>query len=259
DRSRERVAQTGFPAVLSRSYLAMALAERGIFVRGIEHAQDAVHLAEALDHPFSLIQALRGLGYVYAIKGHFDGATFVLERGVGLCREWNVRPSLPILMTTLAHVYSLAGRVGEGLPLLEQALATLESLGLTSHYSLCMLRLGDACLLAGRGPEARAVAERALATTREHGERGYEAWALRLSGAVAAREEPLDVEAAPRDYRQAQAIAEELGMRPLVCHCHLGLARLYRLMSRPEQAQEHIGTATAMYREMGMVYWLAQV
>src|SRR5262245_2769013 len=161
-------------------------------------------------------------------------------------------------MTTLAHVYSLAGRVGAGLPLLEQALATLESLGLTSHSSLCMLRLGDACLLAGRSPEARAVAERALATTREHGERGYEACALRLSGDVCAREEPLDVEAATRDYREAQAIAEELGMRPLVGHCHLGLARLYRRMSKREQAQEHIGTATGMYREMGMVYWLAQ-
>jgi hypothetical protein len=45
-------------------------------------------------------------------------------------------------------------------------------------------------------------------------------------------------------------------MRPLVAHCHLGLGKLYRRTDRREQAQEHLTTATAMYREMGMAYWL---
>jgi pimeloyl-[acyl-carrier protein] synthase len=45
-------------------------------------------------------------------------------------------------------------------------------------------------------------------------------------------------------------------MRPLVAHCHLGLARLHRRTGKREQAQEHLTTATTMYREMGMTYWL---
>ena len=45
-------------------------------------------------------------------------------------------------------------------------------------------------------------------------------------------------------------------MRPLVAHCHLGLGRLYRRTAKREQAQEHLATATTMYREMGMTYWL---
>jgi hypothetical protein len=70
---------------------------------------------------------------------------------------------------------------------------------------------------------------------------------------------------APRDgaakaaegrYRETIAIAVDLGMRPLVAHCHLGLGKLYRRTDKPEQAQEHLGTATTMYREMGMTYWL---
>jgi hypothetical protein len=51
-------------------------------------------------------------------------------------------------------------------------------------------------------------------------------------------------------------LADELGMRPLVAHCHLGLGKLYRRTGKPEQTQEHLATATAMYREMGMTYWL---
>ena len=44
-------------------------------------------------------------------------------------------------------------------------------------------------------------------------------------------------------------------MRPLIAHCHLGLGKLYRRTGKREQAQEHLTTATTMYREMGMAYW----
>jgi len=45
-------------------------------------------------------------------------------------------------------------------------------------------------------------------------------------------------------------------MRPLVAHCHLGLAKLYHRTDKREQAKEHLTTATTMYREMDMTYWL---
>jgi hypothetical protein len=47
-------------------------------------------------------------------------------------------------------------------------------------------------------------------------------------------------------------------MRPLVAHCHLGLGKLYRRTGKREQAQEHLRTATTMYREMDMRFWLEQ-
>jgi hypothetical protein len=47
-------------------------------------------------------------------------------------------------------------------------------------------------------------------------------------------------------------------MRPLVTHCHLGLGKLYWRTGKREQAQKHLTTAIAMYREMGMTYWLEQ-
>ena len=38
---------------------------------------------------------------------------------------------------------------------------------------------------------------------------------------------PPDAAQAEAHYQQALALAEELGMRPLVAHCHHGLGRLY--------------------------------
>jgi hypothetical protein len=60
-------------------------------------------------------------------------------------------------------------------------------------------------------------------------------------------------------YHEAVArhrLSEELGMRPLAAHCHLGLSNLYRRVGKRGQAQEHLCTAATMYREMGMNFWL---
>ena len=59
-------------------------------------------------------------------------------------------------------------------------------------------------------------------------------------------------------YREALTLTNDLGMRPLVAHCHSGLAKLYRRTAKREQAQEYLTTATTMYREMDMRYWLAK-
>jgi hypothetical protein len=45
-------------------------------------------------------------------------------------------------------------------------------------------------------------------------------------------------------------------MRPLLAHCHLGLAKLHRRSDKRDEAQEHLTTATTMYQEMHMRFWL---
>jgi hypothetical protein len=47
-------------------------------------------------------------------------------------------------------------------------------------------------------------------------------------------------------------------MRPLVAHCHLGLGKLYRRVGKGEEAEEQLTTATTMYREMDMRFWVEQ-
>jgi hypothetical protein len=91
---------------------------------------------------------------------------------------------------------------------------------------------------------------------RGRGERGHEAWALRLFGEIAAQADPPDAELAEAPSSQALARADELAMRPLVAHCHLGLGKLYRRMGKRSEAEEHLTTAATMYREMGMTFWL---
>ena len=124
--------------------------------------------------------------------------------------------------------------------------------------ALWRLSLGEAYLLAGRLEEAHALTEGALVHARERQERGHQTYALRLLGEIAARWEPLEHEQAEAHYRQALALAEELGMRPLQAHCHRGLGTLYATTGQREQAYTALTMAIDLYRAMEMTFWLPE-
>ncbi|MGH8072125.1 MAG: hypothetical protein ACRERE_44220 [Candidatus Entotheonellia bacterium] len=94
--------------------------------------------------------------------------------------------------------------------------------------------------------------------TRERGERGHEAWALRLLGEIASHHDHLDVATAEAHYGAAMALASELGMRPLQAHCHRGLGTLYAKIGRLEQARAELSTAIDLYHTIDMTFWLPQ-
>jgi hypothetical protein len=123
---------------------------------------------------------------------------------------------------------------------------------------LLLAYLGEAHLLADRREDDLTIARRALDLALRQKERGNEAWVLRLLGEIASRGDRLDAETVEGYYRQALALATELGMRPLAAHCHRGLGKLYRRSSEPARAEEHLAIAASMYREVGMTYWLEE-
>jgi uncharacterized protein HemY len=102
------------------------------------------------------------------------------------------------------------------------------------------------------------LAQRGLANARDRNMRGEEARALWLVGEIALRRAPPDVTRAEVHYQQALALAEELGMRPLMAHCYLGLGRLYVKTNQREQARAALTTAIDLYRAMDMTFWLLQ-
>jgi tetratricopeptide (TPR) repeat protein len=142
--------------------------------------------------------------------------------------------------------------------LLERAIEQATSSDIMARRALQLSTLGEAHLHAGRLEEASTLAARALEHARTYQERGHEAYALRLLGEIATHQDLPEIEPAEHHYRQALALAEALGMRPLVAHCHLGLGSLYAKTGQREQAHAELSAAIDLYRAMDMTFWLPQ-
>jgi class 3 adenylate cyclase/tetratricopeptide (TPR) repeat protein len=246
------------PAVSPRVGLARCLAELGTFAEGSTFGDEGLRIAEAVAHPPSIMVASWGIGLLALRQGDLPRALRRLEQAMGLCQDTDLPVWFPLTAAALGTAYTLAGRVADAVSLLMQAMERAAVMDMVGPQAFCRLSLGEAHLLAGRLGEAHALTEQALAFTRAHQERGYEAYALRLLGEIAARREPPESEQSEAHYRQALALAGELGMRPLQAHCHRGLGTLYATIGQQRQARTALSTAIEMYTSMDMTFWLPQ-
>src|SRR5262249_27797058 len=246
----------GFFAAWPHAWLGVLLSHLGRFPEALEHAEQAMQIAARAQHPHTLVEAHGALAGVSLERGDLETAQHVFERGIGLVRPGGVADAN--LLSGLGHAYALSGRLAEALPLLEQTVrrdVSISAMGL--GLAVRISRLADAYRRTGRADLALGHARSAVELARKHGERANEAIALRALAEITALGAPGDAAGAASIYADSLALAEELGMRPLAAHCHLGLGALCRQADRA-QGEAHLATSIAMYREMDMRFWLAQ-
>src|SRR5438093_5516741 len=202
-RQRERCGVDLLPAVLSRAVLAACHAELGVFAEGLALGEEGLRIAEAVEHPGSLMYACWGVGLLLLRQGDLPKALPLLERAVGHCQDMDFPGYFPRIASALGTAYTLSGRVADAVTLLTQTLKLRMVPEWTGLQSLCYLSLGEAHALAGSLGDAHTVAERALALAQEHQEGGREAYALRLLGEIHAHRGPAHANQAETHYRQA--------------------------------------------------------
>jgi transcriptional regulator with AAA-type ATPase domain/tetratricopeptide (TPR) repeat protein len=248
--ARERLGLPQLPSVHSRTCLVWSLAELGEFEEARAIGEEGIRIAEAAGQPVSLTVGYSGLGVLHLRRGELTPAIARLERALDLCRVWNLPLWFARVASALGSAYAQAGRTAEALPLLVQAVDRAASMKFMGGHALLVVSLAEGRLLAGDTAEAAVLARRALAMARAHNERGYEAWTLRLLGEIAWR----DAEGGEgeRWWPAAMTLAAELGMRPLVAHCHGGLAELSRRRGNAAEAARHAAEAAAAFAALGM-------
>jgi class 3 adenylate cyclase/tetratricopeptide (TPR) repeat protein len=256
DLVRDRFGHAGLPAVMARCWLAWCLAELGEFDEGVAQGEEGVRRAEMINQPFTRINCSVGLGVVYVRRGDAQKAIAVLERAHQLSKAFLIYSGNRV-DPFLGLAYARSGRVDDALRLLEPLVDDRASKSVLLR-PIHMAGLSEAYLLAGRLEPANETALEAVDLAQRSRQRSQEAWILWLLGEIASHRDSLKAEAAASNYFQAMALAGELGMRPLVAHCHLGLGKLYRRTGKRQEAQERLGPALTMYREMDMRFWLEQ-
>ena len=249
-----RVAPALLPAVTARTWLALSLARTGELAEAARSAEDGLRCAEG-EGALNEMWACYGLGRALHALTDFEGAISVLSRAARLCEGGTFPVPAPRVLSGLASSLTGAGRALEAFPLLERAFADARASNVRYGHSLALVQLGEACLTAGRLDEAATHALQALEIARARGERGDEAWALHLRGAAAARRQPAEIGAGREWYAQALALADDLGMQPLVVRCRLSIGALEHDAGRRAAARGHLTVALAMARTLGITAW----
>jgi tetratricopeptide (TPR) repeat protein len=245
--------------IRSQAWLALTLGALGAFVEGRRHGEKALRLATLEGRGSTPIVVHGCLGLLYLAKGDLEHTIRMFDPGLALCRASGERGWLRWIAAGLGSASALQGRLVEGRALLEEAISESIRTGALHGHAHRVAGLSEVCRLAGRGEEAWQHARQALALARQQKARGEEALALHQLGVVHAHAASPDVVQAKAYYRQALALAEELGMRPLQAHCHRGLGMLYTKTGQQEQALAELSAAVEMYRTMEMTFWLPQV
>jgi DNA-binding NtrC family response regulator/tetratricopeptide (TPR) repeat protein len=255
DRAHEHLGLPVLPSVFARAHLVICLAEVGRFSEAFAQAERAVALAGTVAHPDTLVWAYRGLGQAHLLCGDGTLAAPALGKALALCRSNDLQAYLPPVAAGVGLAHVMTGRAAEGLPLIEHAVDEALVRKQISTRAPLVVQLAEAYLLAGRLDHARQRAADALELARRHGQRGAEAYALCIA-AEASMEAPEGQRRAEAGFREAAALADALGMRPLRGRCDLGMGRLAERRGLGAAARDPIEAAAAAFRELGMLVWL---
>jgi tetratricopeptide (TPR) repeat protein len=243
--------------IRSRAWLAKTLSELGAFAEGRRYGEDALRLAMRDGHGETPIIVHGCLGELFLVQGDLEHAVQMFDQDLMLCRASDNRDWLRSILADLGYAYALQGRLAEGQALLEEAISESLRTG-ARHAAYQLVWLSEICQRAGCDAEAWQHACQALDLARQQQTRGEEAYALYQLGALHAYTGPSHAEQAATHYQRALALAEELGMRPLVAHCYLGLGRLYGQTGHRVQACAALSAAIALYHAMDMTLWLSE-
>ena len=258
DSIQDAMGTTGLLSVFCRIYLVCCLAELGEFGAATAYGEEGIRIAETANHLYSLAFACYGVGTLFLRIGDLRRSISLLERGLALCRAANLPLMFPLFGTSLGAAYSFAARSTEAVILLEDTEREAVAMKRMGGHAMLLVRLGETYLRVGRAGDALSCAWRALHLSRAHKEHGHEAYAIRLLAELGSSGDSPDLEKSETFYREAIALAERLGMRPLLAECQLGLGQRHLLAGLRSNAEQLLRTALASFQALGMPFWLAR-
>ncbi|MBI5322924.1 adenylate/guanylate cyclase domain-containing protein [Bradyrhizobium sp.] len=242
------------PAAFIRSSLAICLAVVGEFAEAEAYASEAARRADAVGQPDSIMWAYWSIGSVALNKGDSGAAVLVFDRLLDVCTTHDLDAYASRMMAGLGRTMARLGQVREGLGLLEKAVALDELAEPQITRSLTLIAYVEALVLADEFDKALTAVTDLLQRTRSLGERGAEAHACWLAAAIHAAR-GVELAAGEAMIETAATIAGELELLPLLAHCHLTRADLYRRGTLQVEAGIWQDRGEKLLDQLGMKVW----
>ena len=237
------------PGVRCLALAAHTLWCLGYPAQAVRRSQEALALAQALAHPYSLALAQYWAAFLHhrrreapAVQAQADAlltlATaqgFPLWVGYGTCwRGWAL---------------AMQGQGEAGLAQLRQGLAAVLATGQTLAQPLCLVLLAEAAGHAGQVEEGLRLLAEALTAFEASGRGDLLAEAYRLQGELLLRQAVPDAAQAEACFQQALAIARRQQAKSWELRAAMSLSRLWQQQGKRAEARELLAPIYGWFTE----------
>jgi predicted ATPase len=237
------------PGMRCLAYASLTLWCLGSPVQAVRRGQEALALAQALAHPFSLVVAQFFAAWLHhrrrdvpAVQAQADAlltlATaqgFPLFVGYGTCwRGW---------------VLTLQGQGEAGLAQLRQGLAAVMATGQELLRPLCLVLLAEAAGHVGQVEEGLCLLAEVLTTLEANGQGDLLAEVYRLQGALLLCQAVPDVAQAETCFQQALDVARRQQAKSLELRAATSLAQLWQQQGKRAEARELLAPVYGWFTE----------
>jgi predicted ATPase len=218
--------------------------------QALAHSQEALSLARASEHPFSLCFVCSSAGLRFQLlRGEPAQARNHLEAVSSLAAAG--RFPLFEAGATIYGGWLLAeqGQAEAGIAQIREGMAAWEKTGTQTDKPYHLWLLADACGRAGWASEGLERIAEALDVVERTEERFYEAELHRLRGQLLAQSGTAGEDEVAASYRRALELARAQGARSLELRAATSLARLWQKQDQVHQAQQMLAPIYSWFSE----------
>ena len=239
---------TGNPAVTCLGHLASVLFLNGFPDQALRRSKEALDMARAASHPFSLAQALGSTGIASFFRRPFrdDGSAAALvalaqEHGFDFWRIWG------LALRGWAH--SEEGRVEAGLADLRHAVAAAEAMGAALVSATALTALAAILIRIGELEEAFSLLGEQKRLAAQTGIAFQDAFVRMLEGELRLKRPDPDLSVAEACFRDALAIAGRQESRILELRAATNLAWLWTEQGERQKAHDLLAPVYGWFTE----------
>ncbi len=237
------------PGVCGRGFGALILVQLGYAKRAQTLADDALALAEALAHPFTMTIALQEVAGLHLLLREPDALRAIGERIIGYSSDMGLRPMVPVGRDFRGEALTHQGEIAEGIAELRESLAEHRAMGTLNAMPIQLGALADALARSGKTDEGLAAVEEALKMADAGGDRFGLPEIHRVRGSLLLDRFAADRDPAAAAYRQAIEIARAQQARLLELWAATSLARLWGESGRRDAARKMLAPVYRWFTE----------
>jgi predicted ATPase len=235
--------------VRCRARVARVLWDLGYPDQAVQRCQEALAMAHALAHPYSLGETLLESAQLHRRRREWQTVQAHAEAILALATEHGF--AAPVAQGTLHRGMALAeqGQGAEGLAQMRQGLAALGATGRGSGMPARLAQLAAAHGQVGQVDEGLHLLAEALTVVDTTGERRDEAELHRLHGELLLRQPVPDPPQAEACFQQALDVARRQEARSLELRAAVSLSRLWQQQGKQAEAHELLAPIYGWFTE----------